>query len=61
MSLLRPSEQRCVPVRLIDVPLHERRLGANRAVSDEPDPMERLKIRLLAEWPPPTLVAWIRP
>ena len=50
-----------MPVRLIDVPLRERRLGANRAVATETDPLERLKIRLLAEFPPPTLVAWIRP
>lgn len=61
MSCLRPSTQRTVPVRLIDVPIERRRFAASMAIKEEPDPTERLRIKLLAEFPPKTLVAWVRP
>lgn len=61
MSCLRPSAQRTIAVRLADVPIEKRRFAASLAIRDEHDPMERLRIKLLAEFPPKTLVAWIRP
>lgn len=61
MSVLRRSPQRCVPVRLVDVPKATRLAAAHRAIKVETDPDVRLEIMLLAERPPRSLVAWIRP
>jgi hypothetical protein len=59
-SVMDPSRQRCVRVRLADVPLDERLLAARVAVSVEPDPWVRLRIRVLA-LNPGDLTAWVRP
>lgn len=61
MSCLRPSQQRTIPVRLADVPLAKRRWAASLAIKAEEDPYKRLRIKILAEYPPPDLTAWIRP
>ena len=58
MSALAPSRRRYVPVRVADVPLEKRRSAARVAIRQEPDPLERWKIIMLAE-EPGELVAWI--
>ena len=57
-SACAPSSRRCIPVRVADVPLEERRHAARVALKREPDPLERWKIIMLAE-EPGELVAWI--
>lgn len=57
-SACAPSPRRCVPVKVADVPLEKRRHAARQAIKREPDPSERLRIIMLAEYPG-ELVAWI--
>lgn len=57
-SACAPSSRRCVPVKVADVPLEERRDAAIVAIRREPDPVERARIWRLAEYPG-ELVAWI--
>ena len=61
MSCLQPSRQRCIPVRVVDVPREVRMKAARSVANVETDPLEKLRVMLLAWNPPSTLVAWIRP
>lgn len=61
MPCTQPSSQRTRPVRLTDVPREQRLQAAHQVIRHEADPWERLRIMLLADNPPPSLVAYLRP
>lgn len=59
-TALEPSKRRHQPVRVADVPVEKRRRAAREVIRREDDPLEQLRILVLAE-NPGNLIAWIAP